>query len=102
VSESLGASELHDAWNEAGGFETLQHDIGERFEDRVGYKEDRQSSIICAGCERMLRRTETLLEAINLRVSDIGTVEESEEIQNTELDAVRSNCRSREGSLPRG
>jgi hypothetical protein len=101
VSEYLGESELHDAWNKAGGPEALQHDIGERFEDRVRHKEDRQSSIVLAGCKRVFRWTKTLLKAINLRVSDVGTVEKGEEVQNAELDVVRSDPGSRGVSLPR-
>jgi hypothetical protein len=78
-------SDVHDYWDENRWAKALQQDIREGFEDGIGYEEDRESSIIFASRQGMFRRTKTLLQAVDLGVADIGSVEEGEKVENAEL-----------------
>lgn len=71
---------LHDDWDEDGWTHALEQDVGEGLKDGVGDEEDRQSGIVGSTAE-----TEILSKSIDLGIADIGTVQEGEQIQQTEL-----------------
>jgi pyruvate-formate lyase len=72
---------IHDNWNEDGRPQSLQQDIGEGLENGVRDEENRERRIISARRHVM----KALLQTIDFRISDIRSVEESEEIEDTEL-----------------
>ena len=68
----------HDEWNESAGTKSLEEDIGERLGERVGYEEKRESSIVLPPSD-----VQTVLKTIESGISDIGSVEETDQVEQT-------------------
>jgi hypothetical protein len=71
----------HDDGDEDGGAHPLEEDVGEGFEDGVGHEEDGQGRVV-----RPRAQLQILGKTSDLGVADVGTVEESQQIQQTQLD----------------
>ena len=69
----------HDARNEDARSKALQEDVGEGFEEGIGDEEDGEAGIVLTTGD-----VETFLEAIQLRVADIGAIEEGDEVEQAE------------------
>jgi hypothetical protein len=76
-------NDVHDDWNEDWRLQPLQEDVGQWLEEGIGDEEQWQAGIVLT-CGQVVQ---TLLQAINLGISDIRTIEEREQIQDTELQA---------------
>ena len=73
------APDDHDARNEDARSKALQEDVGEGFEEGIGDEEDGEAGIVLTAGD-----VETFLEAIQLRVADIGSIEKGDEIEQAE------------------
>ena len=73
------APQDHDQRNENAGSKALEEHVGQGFGQCVGDEEDGQGSIVLATCH-----VEILLQAIQFCVADIGSVEKTDEVQQTE------------------
>lgn len=69
----------HDQRNEDAGSHALEEDVGQGLGQGVGNEEDGESGVVLA-----IRHVEVLLQAIEFRVSDVGSIEETDEVEETE------------------
>lgn len=72
---------LHDYGDKDGRAQALEQDIGQWLEDGVGDEEERKGSIVLVGRQVMQAR----LETGDFGISNVGTIKESEKVQDTEL-----------------
>ena len=80
VSEAHGdhddAPEEHDDRDEDGRAQALKEDIGQRLEEGVGDEEDGEAGIVLAA-----GNVKGFIEVVELRVADVGPIEEGNEVQ---------------------
>ena len=69
----------HDQRDEDARPQALQQDVGQRFSEGVGDEEDGEGSVILAA-----GHFQVLLQAIEPGVSDVGSVEETDEVEEAE------------------
>ena len=69
----------HDYREKDGGFELLQKNLSDRFEDGIRDEKDRQRVVIL-----IVRHLQVLLQAVDFGVSDVCSVEKCNEIQERE------------------
>lgn len=75
-------SNLHDNWDEPGRSHTLQENVGKRLKDRIRDKKDGEAGVVLRGGDAYSLRLR-LDEASDLRVANVGPVEEGEQIKQT-------------------
>ena len=69
----------HYEWYKFTGTKSLEEDIGERLRKGVGDEEERESSIVLTPSD-----VQTFLKSIEFSISDIGSIEETDQIEQTE------------------
>ncbi len=72
---------IHDQWNEARRSPFLQKDVGQWLEQRIGHKEETESGIVHA----TRHVVEISLKAIDLSITNVGSVKKGQQIEHTEL-----------------
>ena len=77
---SDGKGELHDTRDEDTGLEAFQENIGEWLKQRVGDEENGQSRIVKVRGKRVSMSAKIVLEAIDPRVTYVGTIEERTQV----------------------
>jgi hypothetical protein len=70
----IGVGQLHNGRNENRWAQFLEKDVRQRLEYRVRHEENRESRIISS----LTHVVQTLLQACNLRISDVCSVKEGE------------------------
>lgn len=73
------APEQHDDGDEDRRAQALEQDICQWLEERVGYEEDGQASIVLAA-----RHVQGVDQAVEFGIADVGTVEEGDEVEQAE------------------
>ena len=68
----------HNEWYEFAGTKSLEEDIGERLRKRVGDEEKGESSIVLTPSD-----VQTVLKTIEPGISNIGSVEETDQVEQT-------------------
>ena len=69
----------HDERDEDSRTKALEQDVGQRLEDGVGNEEDRERGIVGA-----VRQVEVSQQTIDLRISDVGSVQEADQVEERE------------------
>ena len=68
----------HNEWYELAGTESLEENIGERLGKRVGNEEEGEGGIVLTSSD-----VQAFLKTVKSRISDIGSVEETDEVEKT-------------------
>jgi hypothetical protein len=74
---------LHDDWDEDGGAEFLEQDVGERLEDGVRHEEDGKGGVVAGRAH-----AQVFGEAGDFGVADVGAVKEGQQVEEAELGEV--------------
>lgn len=69
----------HDSRDENTRSQTLEQDIGQRFEERIRDEEDGQTGVVLAAGD-----VKRCLQTVEFRIADVGAVEEGDEVEETE------------------